>query len=577
MIIRFHWLAMLLGVGALPGLGRDAAPPASSTAIRLVDVAEEAGIDFRHENGASGRKYLPETMAAGVGFFDYDGDGDLDAYLLNGAPLPGHEEAEAPVNALYRNTDGGFVDASAAAGVDDTGYGMGCAAADYDNDGDLDLYLTNFGANVLYRNEGNGRFSEVTKRAAVEDTSWSTGVVFLDYDNDGDLDLYVVNYVLFDLASSDTDLKPYLMSETEVDRDIKGYPHPGNYPGAPDGFFRNEGDGRFADATAAAGLVDTVATEGRGLGIVATDYNSDGYVDVYVANDAVRNFLYHNNGDGSFAEIGAVSGVAYGQDGQKEAGMGVDAGDFNADGRIDLVVTNFDREPTGLHENEGTGYFRNASYATGVGSASLRYLSFGTGFLDYDNDGFEDLFVANGHVLDNIGLFDQSTTYEQDHLLLHNLGPDEGGCFRFEDVSRVVVARKSPSRGCAFGDYDDDGDTDILVTNCGERADLLRNDGGNAANWLTLKLVGVGSNRDGIGARITVQAGDLSRVREVKGSYSYLSQSDLRVSFGLGSRTRVDAIQIAWPGGDIEHIGAVKANQFLAIVEGRGVAKTGEN
>ena len=547
--------------------------------LRFVDVTAPAGIDFEHVKGASGQKYFPETMGMGVGFFDCDGDQDLDIYLVNGAAFPGCELALEPANALYRNDgDGRFTEVSAAAGVDDGGYGMGCAAADYDSDGDLDLYLTNFGPNVLYRNEGNGRFIEVTSRAGVGDSTWSTGSAFFDYDNDGDLDLYVANYVQYDLASAADDLTPYLQAPQDyAGTDIKAYPHPRNFPGAADVLFRNEGDGLFVDVSALAGLVDTVMTEGRGLGVVATDYNDDGYVDLYVANDAVRNFLYRNDRDGSFSEIGAVAGVAYGQDGQREASMGVDVSDYDHDGDMDIVVNNFEKEPTALYQNRGDDFFAHASFASGIGLVSLRPLSFGAGFADYDNDGYQDLFIANGHVLDNIALFDQSTTYEQPNLWLRNQGPDKWGRYRFEDVSSRVGAgmlSTGASRGCAFGDYDDDGDVDILVGNCGQRPTLLRNDGGNANHWLTIKTVGVRSNRDGIGARIVVRAGDLSQVREVRGSYSYLSQSDLRVSFGLGRRTRVDEVEISWPGGEVERLQDVAVDQFLTIVEGRGIAET---
>ena len=550
-----------------PGAERD-------SGVRFVEVSAEAGIDFEHVNGASGQKYFPETMGGGVAFLDYDGDGHLDVYLVNGAPLPGYRATSETGNALYRNRgDGIFEKISEAAGANDRGYGMGCAAADYDNDGHLDLLVTNYGANAIYRNQGDGRFADATSRASVGDTSWSTSAAFLDFDNDGDLDLYVANYVKYDLSFAALELEPYLAGSISV-RNLKSYPHPRNFSGAADILYRNEGDGMFFDVTNGAGLVDTVETEGRGLGVVATDFDGDGLVDLYVANDASRNFLYHGTGDGSFREIGAMAGVAYGLDGQKEAGMGVDAGDYDNDGDMDIVVANFQNEPNSLYEYKQRLRFSNASYTSGAGLASLRPLGFGIGFVDYDNDGFQDLFVANGHVQDLAEVVDPYTSYAQQDLLFRNSGPDESGRYRFEDVSDVAGAGLrlvNVGRGCAFGDYDNDGDVDILVGNLGQRAALLRNDGGNAGNWLSISAVGALSKQHSIGAHILVKAGDLAQTKEVKGSYSYLSQSDMRVSFGLGHRTRADVVEIRWPGGGMERFQGVDANQFLTVVEGRGV------
>lgn len=575
----FLWLGAVISILALTGrsLGQAAEEPPGPK-IEFVDVAGLVGIDFYHQTGASGRKYFPETMGAGAAFLDYDGDQDLDIYLVNGAALPGFEAVPKPTDALYRNDgDGTFTEVSARAGIEDDGYGMGCAAADYDNDGDLDLYLTHFGPNALYRNEGSGSFIEVTEQAALGDTAWSTSCAFLDYDRDGDLDLYVVNYVHYDLEHKADGLRPYLAaSQSYSGIDIDAYPHPQNFPAAADILYRNEGNGRFSDVTAFAGLVDTAGVEGRGLGVVASDCDGDGWVDLYVANDADRNFLYRNEGDGTFGEIGAISGAAYGQDGQKEAGMGVDAGDYNNDGSVDVVVANFQNEPVSLYQNRGNGSFANATFASGVGLATLRFLSFGIGFIDYDGDGYQDLFVANGHVQDNVALVDPSTSYEQQDLLLRNEGPDQWEHCRFIDVSAQVGLAALParvSRGCAFGDYDDDGDVDILIANCGQQARLLRNDGGNANNWLTIKTVGTRSNRDGIGARIALRSGSLSQVKEVKGNYSYLSQSDLRLNFGLGTHTRVDELEISWPSGQVERLQNIGVNRFLTLVEGKGIAE----
>ena len=416
--------------------GGDQEPAGDRAAAPVfVDVTARAGIGFVHQTGASGRRYFPETMGGGVAFLDYDGDGDLDLYFPNGAPLPGYSQAPAPANALYGNDGGSFTEVEAAAGAGDPGgYGMGCAAADYDNDGRLDLFVTNFGANAMFRNQGPG-FADVTAESALGDTAWGAGCAFFDYDNDGDLDLYITNYVHFDFASVDEDLDPYLKSTEKRPRKtgekISAYPDPGQFPGAEDRLLRNDSGGAFADVTGRSGMVDTVSIEGRGLGVVAVDYDRDGWPDLYVANDGSRNFLYRNLGGGSFEDVAGLAGVAYGLDGQREAGMGVDAGDFDGDGSVDLVVTNFEQEPVSLYRNLGSGTFLHFSYPAGIGLPTLRPLSFGLGFLDYDNDGFLDLFIANGHVLDNITRFDRSRTYGQANQLLRNLGPRPRGCGPF--------------------------------------------------------------------------------------------------------------------------------------------------
>ncbi len=551
------------------------APSGSEPAgVQFIEVSAEAGIDFEHVNGANGRKYFPETMGGGVAFLDYDGDDHLDVYLVNGAPLPGFRATSETGNRLYRNGgDGKFEKISKAAGANDHGYGMGCAAADFDNDGHLDLLVTNYGANAIYRNQGDGRFADATPRASVGDTSWSTSAAFLDYDNDGDLDLYVANYVKYDLSFAARELAPYVAGSISV-RNLKSYPHPSNFSGAADILYNNKGDGLFVDVTAQSGMVDTAETEGRGLGVVASDFDGDGSIDLYVANDATRNFLYHNTGTGSFREIGALAGVAYGLDGQKEAGMGVDAGDYDNDGDMDIAVTNFQNEPYSLYQYRQQLRFSNVSYTSGAGLASLRPLGFGVGFFDFDNDGHQDLFAANGHVQDLADVVDPYTSYAQQDLLLRNRGPDESGRYRYEDVSDRAGAGlrlKRVGRGCAFGDYDNDGDVDILVGNSGQRVALLRNDGGNAGNWLSISVLTAVSRRHSIGARILVRAGDLQQVKAVKGSYSYLSQSDMRVSFGLGNRTVADVVEIRWPGGEMQRLNGVEVNQFLTVVEGMGV------
>lgn len=568
-LLRYAGLA-IMPLFAVNTSGAEQAGPLP--AIEYVDVAEQVGIDFRHVNGASGRRYFPETMGAGVCFVDFDGDQDLDLYFVNGAAFPGYEGPPDPVNALFRNDAGWFVEVAREAGVADPSHGMGCAFADVDNDGDADLYLTNYGANAMYRNEGDGGYRDVTTQAAVGDTAWSAGSTFLDYDNDGDLDLYVANYVHYGLADAEKELEAYLStSQRDWPESIEAYPHPRNFAGAEDHLFRNAGNGRFNVVNRAAGLADTSRAAGRGLGVVATDYDNDGWSDLYVANDAVPNFLYHNDGDGTFTEIGGVAGVAYGEDGQQEAGMGVDAADYDNDGDMDLVVTNFENEPVSLYRNQGTGFFPHASFATGIGLVSLRPLSFGIAFVDYDNDGYQDLFVANGHVLDNTAEFNQTSSYAQPNQLLRNLGPNAGGQYRFEVVSSGVgapLARARVSRGCAVGDYDNDGDADIVVANIGQAPALLRNEAGHTSHWLTFSTRGGPSNRDGIGARIELWAGDLYQAREVRGSFSYLSQRDARVSFGLGARSWVDSVRVRWPSGVVESLAGLKPDQFVTLLEG---------
>ncbi len=547
----------------------------SSQTVAFIDVAQTAGVTFRHVNGASPEKYFPETAGGGGMLWDYDGDGRLDIYLVNGGWLGVPERVGQAVNALYRNEgEGLFAQVAERAGVDHPGYGMGCAAADYDNDGDRDLFVTNYGPNVLFRNEGDGSFSDQTNWAGVGDARWGTGAAFGDFDLDGDLDLYSANYVEYDLERDSGVSVPYLPAADldNYDGTVKAYPHPGAFDSTVDILYRNDGEDGFTDITAPAGIHQ--AGPGKGLGVVFSDLDRDGWPDIYVANDLVRNFLFFNNGDGTFQEAAVVSGTAYGQDGSVEAGMGVDVADYDNDGLPDLTVTNFQKEPNTLYRNEGNRYFHNETFSSGTGLVSLPPLGFGTNFLDYDNDGDQDLFVANGHVLDNVLLFDASTTYAQANLLFRNDGRNRYGKFAFTDVSLQAGAGMElvqVSRGSATGDYDEDGDLDILVINLNEPVALLRNDGGNNGNWLVIGVSGTHSNRDGIGTRIRIEAGGLRQVGEVRGSGSYLTQRDLRVHFGLGDHARVDSLEVLWPGGETERLGAVEANQFIEIRQGAGI------
>ena len=539
---------------------------AQENAVQFVDVTQAAKITFRHNDGSSGEKYYLEPTGAGAAFFDYDNDGDLDIYFVNGANLPGATSEKPPSNALYRNnSDGTFTDVTDIAGVGDTNYGCGCCVGDYDNDGNQDLYITNFEANVLYHNNGDGRFTEgkllseantfsdVTQKAGVGDERWGSCCAFADYDNDGDLDLFVSNYVVFNLEEN-----PICSS-----RGIRVYCGPETYEGVHDILYQNNGDGTFTDVTKSAGLYNP----GKGFGVVWGDYDNDGDLDLFVANDTTPNFLYCNNSDGTFAEIAMMAGVALSESGMAFNGMGANFGDYDNDGYLDIIVTNFQDQTTSLYRNTHDGFFFDVTFTCGIGEQTLPYLEWGVDLFDFDNDGDLDIFTANGHVDDNIEQFDPIGTYNQQNQLFRNNGDGT-----FSDISNMAgpgLLIKRVSRGAAFGDYDNDGDIDILVTNVNQPPILLRNDGGNKNHWLMIKTVGVKSNRDGIGARITLSANGKMQIREIKSGSSFLCQSDMRAFFGLGKASTVDFVEIRWPSGIVDKVENVKANQIITIVEGQ--------
>lgn len=518
----------------------------------FTDVTEESGISFIHSFGDEELSSILETTGSGCAFLDYDGDGDLDLYVVNGCYLEGINDPDSPfkdlrlTNHLYRNNgDGTFTDITSEAGVGDEGYGMGCVIGDYDNDGDPDIYVTNYGRNTFYRNNGDGTFTDVTEEAGVGCTLWSVGAVFLDYDNDGDLDLYVGNYLEFDPEYR-------LYYEADV------FPGPLAYPGQPDVLYRNNGDGTFTDVTEEAGVLN----EGRAMGVLATDYDNDGFVDIFVANDAMENYLYHNNGDGTFTDVGLISGTAFAENGDATASMGGDFGDFDLDGDLDLLVP--DMSFNSLYRNLGNGYFEDVSAYVGLAEVSGQYWSWGGDFLDYDNDGDLDIFICNGdgHRLSGT----------QEEVLLANVTFSNGER-RFVDAAGGAgpyFYRKSVSRGMAVGDYDNDGDLDVFILNLDQPSVLLRNDGGNRNNWLMINLVGTKSNRDGIGAKVTVRTGDLVQIEEKKSGTSYLSQNDPRLHFGLGQRTKVDEVIIRWPSGITQRLRDLKVNQLITVVEPSG-------
>ena len=536
-------------------------PDAMRPGMQFTDIAPSSGISFQHANGKTGRYYFLETVASGGGFVDYDGDGDLDIYLLNGAAIPGFVPDRPLSNALYRNEgDGSFTDVTDQAGVGNAdGYGMGMAVADYDNDGDDDLFVTNYGENVLYRNEGDGTFRDVTGQARLtlpRNPAFSTSAAFLDYDRDGHLDLYVCAYVEFDFETN-----------KRCTRDgIQSYCGPDIYEGAADLLYRNNGDGTFSDVSEAAGIANP---EGKGLGVVGADYDGDGWTDIFVANDLTPDFLYRNNGDGTFTDMALLAGVAYGEDGVARAGMGVDFGDYDRNGSPDIYVTNFSLEPNSLHRNNGNGTFTETTFAAGVGNPTLLSLGFGTAFKDFDHDGWLDIFAANGHVIDNISLFDPTETYAQTNQLFRNEGNGV-----FTDVSTSAgepFQVKRVHRGAAFGDVDNDGDIDILVTTVNDVPLLLRNDGSGGPTSLLVAAEGVQSNRNGIGARVTVVTDAVRQSQEIRSAYSYLAANDLRAHFGLGAHAGADSVIVDWPGGARDVVTDVDGGQWITIREGAGI------
>ena len=508
-------------------------------AVTFVEVATESGIDFKHTDGESGKRLFNEQYGSGGGFFDSDNDGHLDIYLINARPQGAQTQAAPPTNILYyNNRDGTFTDVTDTAGVGDTGYGVGATTGDYDNDGDLDIYLTNFGPNVLYRNNGDGTFTDVAESAQVADAEWGTSCAFADFDNDGFLELYVSNYADYTLDAHKTCYR----------HDIAVYCGPSSYPPQPDVFYYNNRDGTFTDLTEQSGLRSVPAA--HGLGVAIGDTDNDGDADIYLANDQDFNFLFENRGDGTFEEIGLLSGVSCSDIGKAEAGMGVDFADYDNDGKLDLTVSNFQNETNTLYHNEGDNFFVDTTIPAGIAEHTHRYLGWGIGFLDYDNDGYKDIFVANGHTMDNIAEVDRSTTTPQQNRLFRNLGNGE-----FVDVTAHIgagFALRKTSRAAAFGDYDNDGDIDILITNWNQTPDLLRNDGGNENNWVQVQAIGTKSNRSAIGARIRVVTGEHTQYAEVKSSGSYLAFSDLRVHFGLKDADNIDLLEIRWPSGVVD-------------------------
>ena len=526
---------------------------------QFIDVARQAGVVFRHTNGASADKHLVETMGSGGLFFDYDGDGWPDIFLVDGGSIADPAADRRARHRLFHNrANGTFEDVTDRSGIKHLAYGMGACSGDYDGDGRPDLYVTGYGSNTLYRNQGNGAFADVTATARVGDSRWSTGCAFADLDGDGDLDLWVTHYVDADRAHS-----PFC---GDAKLGVRFYCHPLKFDPLPNTVYRNDGNGVFTDVTAASGVG---GLRSNGLGVVIADYDGDGRPDVFVANDTMPNFLFHNEGNFRFRETGLVAGFAVGADGRARAGMGIDTGDFDGDGLLDVVITNLDFEMHTLHRGLEHGLFAYASAESGIGFPTLPFVGFGVAFLDYDNDGLLDIAIANGHILDNAPKFRAGSTYMQRKLLFHNATGR-----RFVEAGRTsgpAFAAERVSRGLAVADFDNDGDLDLLVTNNGQDAELLRNDGGNRANWLTVRLRGRAPNTDAIGARVRVTTGTRTQFRDVKAGSSYLSQNDLRAHFGLGAATTVDRVEVRWPSGRMDTFAMLDVNRIITIEEGTGI------
>jgi hypothetical protein len=523
------------------------------------DITREAGINFHPDNAASNQKYLIETMGSGCAFLDYDQDGLLDILLINGGETPSHKSPKPILNALYHNDGNGhFTDVTAKAGLGrNRGFGMGVAVGDFDNDGYPDIFISGFPASTLYHNNRNGTFTDVTLQAGVENRgNWGTSAAWVDFDNDGYLDLLVGNYVDY---AYDRD-----MYCGEKGPGYRMYCHPKLFGGSYPVLYRNQHDGTFRDVTAKAGLQTYKA---KALAVLAADFDNDGWMDIFIANDTIRNLMFRNRGDGTYTDVTMTSGTGYSADGVAEAGMGADAADYGHTGLMGIFVSHLDFELNRLYENKGNFEFLDATMSSGLGRSSVLNSAFGARFVDVDNDGWKDLVVVNGHVLDNISLYRPDVHYAEKKLLYRNAGG------RFEDFSGEagpVFERASVGRGLAAGDFDNDGRVDFLVSNNGQPPELIHNETQSSNNWLGARLIGVASNRDGIGARLQLTAGALELYDQAKGGMSYLSASDPRIYFGLGTEKTVDRLIVKWPSGKIDTLTGLKPNRIVTIKEGEG-------
>ena len=529
--------------------------PSPQSLIRFRDVTEETGISFIHTDGSSGQRYIMETVTAGLALFDYDGDGYIDVYFLNGAPLRGTKVEAPPRNALYRNEGGWkFTDVTEEAGVGDVGFGLGVAVGDYDNDGNQDLFLNNYGPNVLYRNNGDGSFSDVTEEAGVRGgPQVGAGASFLDVDGDGDLDLYVANYVNF----------TYDTHRVHLEDGFPRYVSPRAYPPAPDLLYRNNGDGTFTDVSMESGIGEHA---GSGMGMVCADFDKDHDTDIFVLNDVAGNFFFKNDGSGRFEEAGLLAGAAYNGYGDGVGSMGIDCGDYDNDGRLDFFMTSYQAEMPVLYKNLGNGILADVTLRTRAGDGSFPFVNWGTGLVDFDNDGDRDLFIACGHLQDNVDLYDDTSAYHVRNIVLMN-----ADCEKFVNVSDANgggVLPELSSRGAAFDDLDNDGDVDVVILNSRREPTILRNDLTSENHWIQIRLRGVSTNRDGVGAQVTVVAGDLSQLDEVHSGRGYQSHWGTRLHFGLGKQDRIDRVEVRWIGGGVDVLENIEVDQLLTITEG---------
>ena len=562
--MRRQLACAMAAVAVVVETGRTAGP------ITFVDITAKAGITFVHNNGATGKKYMPETLGSGGVFLDIDDDGWQDLLLLNSTKFP-NEKGRSSYPALYRNRgDGTFADITRGSGLDVEMFGLGGAAADYDNDGRADIYVTTLHGGRLFRNLGNGKFADVTKAAGVGASGWTTAAMWFDFNKDRFVDLVVGRYV---------EWRPDIDLRCTQDGKAKSYCTPESYAGLPLALFVNRGNGTFQDVSKTAGVAEhTVMSMGKpfvmplrakALGLAALDYDGDGWTDIFVANDLVPNNLYRNTGAGTLTDVAAKAGVAVTEAGVARAGMGTDAADYDGSGRPSVIVGNFSTEMMALFRNEGRGLFIDDSPAAGIGRASLLRLTFGCFFFDYDLDGRPDIFAANGHLDDDIERVQKRITFRQPPHLFRNQGQG-----KFVDAITTVgpdLPRAVVARGAAYADIDNDGDLDVLMTTNNGPAYLFRNDGGNTNNMLRVKTIGTAANQDGIGARVEVRlAGGRTHAQLVKTGSSYLSQSELPVTFGLGTAASVDGIRVTWPSGKLDTIGPTKANQVITVREGAG-------
>jgi enediyne biosynthesis protein E4 len=534
---------------------------------QFIEVARQSGIHFKLTSGGPEKSYIIEAKGGGgIAWIDYNNDGYPDLFLVNGSTFADWRQGTSPPSRLYRNNrDGTFTDVSAGSGLDHTGWGMGACVGDYDNDGRDDLYVTYYGGNVLYHNNGGGTFTDVTAKAGARGHGWGMGCAFGDLDNDGKLDLYVANYVDVNIAK----LPEPGSAANCTYRGIAMFCGPRGLPGGRDILFHNNGDGTFSDVTEKAGI-----DPGRyfGLGVVMGDFDRDGRLDIYVANDSTPSALYHNNGDGTFTDIAPEAGVAYSAEGQEQAGMGTDTADFDNDGWLDLIKGNFSDDYNNLYHNNHDGTFADQAYPAGFADVSWLLTSFGAKFLDYDNDGWKDIFVVNGMVFPQIDRYHTGITYAQRNLLFHN---QRDG--KFDEVGRrsgPALAIQKVSRGLAVADYDNDGDVEMAVSNMNDSPDLIRHARRNSNHSILVKTVGVESNRDGIGAEVKVTAGGMTQMDEVRSGGSYLSSSDLRLHFGVGAATTIERMEVHWPSGKTDIVANPPVDRILTVQEGQGLIES---